>query len=88
MSNTTEEILTVLQERNSEALTADGFDEGLIGVIETHDHTTVALYSRAKCIEVIQKDGCSYEDAVEHFEFNVAGAYVGENGPLFAEIFE
>jgi hypothetical protein len=25
----------------------------------------------------------SYEDAVEHFEYNIAGSYVGEKTPVY-----
>ena len=25
----------------------------------------------------------SYEDAIEHFEYNIAGSYVGEKTPMY-----
>ena len=28
-----------------------------------------------------------YEDAIEHFDFNVIGAWLGEGTPIFIEVF-
>ena len=33
----------------------------------------------------MERDGMSDEEAVEYFEFNVTGAWVGENTPIFFE---
>ncbi len=41
------------------------------------------LYDRSKCIEILMRDGCTYEEAVEYFEFNVSGAWVGDRTPGF-----
>lgn len=42
------------------------------------------LYDSVKCIECLMKnDSMSYEDAVEYFEFNIQGSYVGPNTPTF-----
>ena len=61
-------------------LQADGFDEAIIGV----DHAGMRLiYSVKKCLEVLVSQGMTMEDAVEHFEFNVSGAYVGEQTPVW-----
>lgn len=80
----TKEILEELRESNPEILTADGFDEALIGTVQVFSKT-VALYDREKCIKILMKrDGMSREDADEYFDFNVTGAYVGEYTPAFA----
>ncbi len=39
-----------------------------------------------KCIDVlIQNDGLEEDEAVEFFEFNTRGAYVGEKTPIWCE---
>jgi hypothetical protein len=44
------------------------------------------VYSRKRCIEVLMSDGImEYEDATEYFDYNVIGAYVGENTPVFLD---
>ena len=62
-------------------LKADGFDEAIIGVAT--DFTEPRLvYSVSKCLEILQRD-MSQEDAMEHFTYNVSGAYVGEQTPIW-----
>jgi hypothetical protein len=70
---------------DSDILLADSFEEAFIG-IATQFNTPMAVYSRQKCIEILMRD-MSEDDAYEYFEFNVIGAYVGENTPAFIEFF-
>lgn len=79
-----DEIRHQLAEANPDALLADGLDDGLIGyTINTHS-AHVAVYSAAKCVEVlVDRDGMTPEEADEYLEFNTYCAYVGPNGPLF-----
>jgi hypothetical protein len=74
-----------LAEENTEALLADGFDEALIGILRRFGTPPVACYSYEKCIAILMEDGMSYEDAMEYFEFNTIGAWVGEGTPAFVE---
>ncbi len=60
-------------------LTADGFDEAIIGVEET---TMRLIYSVSKCISILMKD-MTEEDALDYFYFNVSGGYVGEKTPIW-----
>jgi hypothetical protein len=64
-------------------LIADGFDDAVIGV----DYGSSRLiYSCKKCIEIlIDQEEMTAEDAIEHFQFNVAGAWVGEKTPIWCE---
>lgn len=62
-------------------LKADGFDEAIIGVDES---TMRLIYSVTKCIEILERD-MSQEDALEYFSYNVSGAYVGEQTPIWCQ---
>lgn len=66
-----------------EFLKADGFDEAIIGV----DTASMRLiYSVNRCISILCLDeGMEVEDAVEHFEYNVRGSYVGEKTPIWCD---
>ena len=66
------------------ALLADGFSEALIGM-GTRFTYDVAVYDYEKCIEILERD-MSREDAEEYFDFNVSGAYVGDNTPVFVTV--
>jgi hypothetical protein len=61
-------------------LIADGFDEAVIGIEES---TMRLIYSITKCLDIIESQGMTDEDALEYFYFNVQGAYVGEQTPIF-----
>ena len=61
-------------------LLADGF----LGTARRFDwHLPVACYDYDRCIQILMEDGCTHEEASEHFEFNVIGAWVGEQTPVF-----
>lgn len=60
-------------------LKADGFDDAVLGMDES---CMRLIYSVTKCIEILMAD-MNLEDALEHFEFNVAGSYVGEKTPIW-----
>lgn len=69
---------------DDEMLLADGFDDALVGVVTRCGQPTLACYDAEKCIEVLMKrDGMTYEGAVEFFEFNTEGAWVGPHTPVF-----
>jgi hypothetical protein len=62
---------------------AVGFEEALIGYGNQFNNH-VAIYNRDKCIDILmQRDGMDIEEAEEYFEYNVQGAYVGEETPVF-----
>jgi len=72
---------------NEQALTADGFDDALIGFVEQFGRPPVALYDYEKCIAILmERDKMARDVAVEFFEFNVIGAGMGESTPAFATI--
>jgi len=66
-------------------LKADGLDEAVIGTTMLWGaEGKVLVYSCEKCIDVFMtRDGMNYEDALEFFEFNTLGAYVGKQTPVF-----
>jgi len=74
---------------DEEFLSADGFEEALIGVVYDKIKSVYLLvYSRAKCVEIlIERDKMSKEEADEFFDFNVEGAYMGEKTPLYVDDF-
>lgn len=81
---TYEKIKLQLQDENPEALLADGFDEALIGIGRRTSQPSLAVYSVEKCIKILCRD-MTEEEAEEYFDFNVCGAWLGENTPLFVK---
>jgi formylmethanofuran dehydrogenase subunit E len=74
-----EHLMEILEEE--ECLTADGFDEALVGC--TYGANVVAVYDINKMIEVLVAEGMEYDDAVEFIEYNIVGAYMGEKTPQY-----
>ena len=73
-----------LAEIDEELLCADGFDDAIIGICERATSSNIVAYDRDRCIEIlVERDGMTREEAVEYFEFNVAGAWMGERTPVF-----
>ena len=66
----------------AESLTIDGHDDAIIGVATQHGGLDVFVYDEDKIIDKLQED-MSYEEAVEYFDFNISGAYVGPTTPMF-----
>lgn len=69
-------------------LLADGFESAFVGVGQCFSKQPQAIYDRDKCIESLVTDGSSLEDAIEYFEFNVQGSWVGEGTPVFVTMHE
>lgn len=65
---------------DEEILKADGFDDAVIGI---EPGSMRLIYSVTKCIDILIEEGMTQEDAIEHFDFNVAGSYVGEKTPIW-----
>ena len=65
---------------DEEILKADGFDDAVIGI---EPGSMRLIYSVTRCIEILIEEGMTQEDAIEHFDFNVAGSYVGEKTPIW-----
>ena len=75
----------IISDINQEALFADGFDDAIIGYDAVGFRV---VYDYDKCLEVLTqpsltKEKMTDQEAHEHMEFNVVGAYVGDFTPLF-----
>lgn len=62
---------------------ADGFDDAIIGV---DDNNLKIVYDIDEVINILIRDGMEVDEAIEYYEYNIAGAYVGENTPSFIRV--
>ena len=66
-------------------LFAEGFDEAIAGVVWDGERTRV-VYDTELILELLMgRSEMSYEEAVEYFDYNIAGSYMGEYTPLYLE---
>ena len=78
--------MTLDDDDTNRPLAAVGFEKALLGYawLKQFGGACIAVYDRNKCIDIlIERDGMDYEEAVEFFDFNVDGAYVGDHTPVF-----
>jgi len=68
--------------REEKPLLADGFDKAILGLSRGSLREGVVVYSVEKCLDILAED-MTYEEAVEYFEYNVLGAYMGPMTPIF-----
>jgi len=70
----------------TQILFADGFEDAFIGLTRSFGLSDRACYSITKIIEILmERDKMTEDEAYEFFEFNILGAYVDENMPVFLE---
>ena len=68
-------------------LLADGIDDAFIGMTEVFGRPPLATYDRDKCIKILtERDGMTEDDAIDYFNYNVTGSWVGEETPAFITI--
>lgn len=86
-----QELKELISELNPDALFIDGFDDAIIGITERHDIGALVVYSEEKIInkliEDMDDDGEDEKElmAIEYYEYNILGSWVGENGPLIVK---
>lgn len=68
---------------------ADGLDSAILGVhIARGSDVEVLAYSVEKIIDIlVSRDGMTNEEAYEFFSFNIEGAYVGEDTPIYIDAY-
>lgn len=78
------DYITEVLAEDEEVLYADGLISAFIGIGRQFGKP-IAVYSKNKVIQHFQKEGMTEEEAHEFFSFNVEGAYVGDQTPIFLE---
>ena len=65
-------------------MTEGNFDAAIIGIDQDGERL---VYDSNAVVQVLINDGMDEEDAWDYFYYNIAGAYVGENTPLFIQLY-
>jgi len=71
---------------DQEILVASGFDNCILGYEYNWDGNIRLIYSvKAMLEELVVSECMTEEDAIEHFEYNIRGGYVGEKTPIWCQ---
>ena len=64
----------------------NGYDDCIIGVGTRCGMTDVFIYDKHKMItKLVRKDDMTYDEALEFIDFNIAGAFIGEDTPILVD---
>ena len=67
-------------------LKCDGYDDCILGYEYGWDGNIRLIYSIKMIIDkMIKEDNMSDIEAIEHFEFNFRGGYLGEKTPIWCQ---
>lgn len=80
---TPEQLIEYIDQSEEQFLKPDGFEDCLVGLVQGFGGEETLAYDQDKIIEKLQADGMSFEEAIEYFEFNIIGAYVGAKTPVY-----
>lgn len=79
-----ERILQDYPEGGFLRMTEGNFDAAIIGVDQDGERL---IYDSNSVVQVLINEGMDEEDAWDYFYYNIAGAYVGKNTPLFIHLY-
>ena len=66
------------------AIILDGLDDAIVGVTEEFGNGRRVLYSADKILNIlIERDGMTWHEAVEFYDYNILGLHAGEQNPVF-----
>ena len=75
-------------EIDDELLIMPGYDDCIAGIVYRCGNLPIVCYDYNKVIAQLQNDGMTYEEAIEFYEFNQLGSWVGESTPCFIHLEE
>lgn len=59
------------------------FDNAVVSITSNQEGQVVAVYDEVKIIDVLVDQGMTEDEAWEYFYFNIEGAYMGKNTPVY-----
>jgi hypothetical protein len=66
------------------AILLDGLDDAIFGVVEEFGNSPRVLYSKHKILTILcERDGMTWSESEEFYDYNILGLYAGEQNPIF-----
>jgi hypothetical protein len=66
------------------AILLDGLDDAILGVVEEFGNSPRVLYSKHKILTILcERDGMTWSESEEFYDYNILGLYAGEQNPIF-----
>lgn len=74
-----------IEDNYPDAMLMSDYDDCILGICNRIGQPPIVAYDLEKVLDKLMKDGMTYEEAKEFWEFNMIGSYVGENTPCFVD---
>lgn len=69
------------------AVLLTGLEDAIVGIAEEFGNGRRVIYSKNKILMILQeRDGMSWSESEEYFDFNILGLYAGEQNPIFLDM--
>jgi hypothetical protein len=81
-----DKILAWIDETFEVIVYPTGFEDCIVGVGERFGGPPVAVLDLEKMLTRLEKDGMTRDEALEYFEFNILGAHIGEENPVYLHV--
>lgn len=67
------------------AILLDGLEDAILGIVEEFGASGCRiLYSKHKILTILcERDGMTWSEAEEFYDYNILGLYAGEQNPIF-----
>ena len=85
-SSYADKVLEWIDETFEVIIYPSGFADCIVGVGERFGGPPVAVLDVEKMLKKMEKDGMTREEAIEYFDFNILGAHVGEENPVYLHV--
>ena len=85
-SSQTQRILEWIDETFEVIIYPDGFEDCIVGVAEKFGGPPVAVLDLEKILSKLRQGDMNEQEAIEYFEYNILGAYLGEQTPVYMHI--
>lgn len=82
----TQKILEWIDETFEVIIYPDGFEDCIVGVAEKFGGPPVAVLDLEKILSKLRQENMNEQEAIEYFEYNILGAYLGEQTPVYMHI--
>lgn len=84
--SSTDRILEWIDETFEVVVYPEGFEDCIVGVAEKFGGPPIAVMDLEKMLAKLEKGKMTREEAIEYFEFNILGAYIGDQTPVYMHV--
>ena len=84
----TEHITEAFEDSEALLLPRAEYDHCMVGIGYRFNAVPLAVYDIERVLQGLEKDGMTEEEAIEWYEYNIIGGWVGDGTPIFINLFQ